>query len=100
MMSHEFGGSSTFSSVCKLDYDVPPAFLVPTEGLSTFNDKSLNASIEKVKKDEEAVGLCFHLSGMFCALLSNHHDVAAALMLNKKVRCLVIEPVYFVNKRL
>ncbi len=96
MMSHEFGGSSTFSSVCKLDYDVPPAFLVPTEGLSTFNDKSLNASIEKVKKDEEAVGLCFHLTGMFCALLSNHHDVAAALMLNKKVRCLVIEPIKYI----
>lgn len=93
MVSHEFGGSSTFSSVCRLDYSVPPAFLVPTESVATFTEKNLSPAIEKVKKDEEAVGLCFHLSGMFCALLSNHHEVAAALMLGKKVRCLVIEPV-------
>lgn len=93
MVSHEFGGSSTFSSVCRLDYDVPPAFLVPTESVSTFAEKNYSPAVEKVKNDEEAVGLCFHLSGMFCALLSNHHEIAAALMLGKKVRCLVIEPI-------
>lgn len=96
MVSHEFSGSSTFSSVCKLDYNVPPSFLVPTESLATFMEKNLSPAVEKVKKDEEAVGLCFHLSGMFCALLSNHHEVAAALMLGKKVRCLVIEPVRYI----
>lgn len=93
MVSHEFGGSATFSPVCRLDYDVPPAFLVPTEGMATYNEKALNTAIEKVKKDEEAVGICFHLSGMFCALLSNHHNVTAALLQNKRVRCLVIEPI-------
>ncbi len=96
MMSHEFGGSSTFSSVCKLDYDVPPAFLVPTEGIITYGEKALNTAIEKVKTDEEAVGICFHLTGMFCALLSNHHEATAALMLNKKIRCLVIEPIRYI----
>lgn len=93
MVSHEFGGSATFSPICKLDYDVPPAFLVPTEGMATFSEKALSASVEKIKRDDEAVGICFHLSGMFCALLSNHHDITAALLQNKKIRCLVIEPI-------
>lgn len=96
MVSHEFSGSSTFSSVCRLDYDVPPSFLVPTESVATLMEKNLSPAIEKIKRDEEAVGLCFHLSGMFCALLSNHHEVTAALMLGKKVRCLVIEPVRYI----
>ncbi|MCM1054055.1 MAG: hypothetical protein NC394_00920 [Bacteroides sp.] len=93
MVSHEFGGSATFSPVCRLDYDVPPAFLVPTEGMATFSEKALSSAMEKVNRDEEAVGICFHLTGMFCALLSNHHNVTAALLQNKKVRCLVIEPI-------
>lgn len=93
MVSHELSGSSTFNPVCRKDHPLLPAFLVPTEAVSAYNDKSIKASMDKVEKEEGAYGLCFHLSGMFCALLSNHHDVTAALMQNKKIHCLIIEPI-------
>lgn len=93
LVGHELTGSSTFNPVCRKEHPVPPSFLVPTEGISGFSDKSLKAAYEKVKKDDCAYGVCFHLSGMFCALLSNHYDVTAALLRDKKIRCLVIEPV-------
>ncbi|MCM1299930.1 MAG: hypothetical protein NC228_10245, partial [[Eubacterium] siraeum] len=91
MVSHELSGSSTFNPVCRKEHPLLPAFLVPTEAVSAYNEKSIRASMDKVEKEDGAYGLCFHLSGMFCALLSNHHDVTAALMQNKKIHCLIIE---------
>lgn len=93
MVSHELSGSSTFNPVCRKNYPLLPAFLVPTEAVSAYNDKSIKASMDKVEKEDGAYGLCFHLSGMFCALLSSHHDVTAAVIQNKKIHCLVIEPI-------
>ncbi len=93
MVSHELSGSSTFNPICRKNHPLAPAFLVPTEAVSTYSDKNLRASLDKVEKEDGAYGLCFHLSGMFSALLSNHHDTVAALMLNKKIHCLIIEPI-------
>lgn len=93
LVGHELNGSSTFNPICRFDRDLPPAFLVPTENIGVYNEKAMSAAVEKVKFNECANGICFHLSGMFCALLSNHHEVTAAMMLNKKIRCLIIEPV-------
>lgn len=96
MVGHELGGSSTFNTVCKKERSIVPSFLVPTDNFGSFTDKLMKLSSEKVKKDNCAYGICFHLSGMFCALLSNHYDVTAALMLDKKIKCLVIEPIRYI----
>lgn len=96
MVGHELGGSSTFNTVCKKERSIIPSFLVPTDNFGSFTDKALKISSEKVKRDDCAYGICFHLSGMFCALLSNHYDVTAALMLDKKIKCLVIEPIRYI----
>lgn len=93
LVGHELNGSSTFNPICRFDHDLPPAFLVPTENIGIYSEKTMSAAMEKVKLNECANGICFHLSGMFCALLSNHHEVTAAMMMNKKIRCLIIEPV-------
>ena len=92
LVSHELSGSSTYNAVCPPDRVIPPAFLVPTENIGNYSDAHVKESADRVKIEDGAYGLCFHLSGMFCALLSSHHDVTAALMMNKKVRCLIIEP--------
>ena len=93
LVNHELNGSSTFNAACPPDRVIPPAFLVPTENISNYSEGHIKVAAEKVKEEDGAYGICFHLSGMFCALLSNHHEVTAALMMNKKVRCLIIEPV-------
>lgn len=93
LVNHELSGSSTFNAVCPADRVIPPAFLVPTENIANYSDAHIKVAADKVKVEDGAYGICFHLSGMFCALLSNHHEVTAALMMNKKVRCLIIEPV-------
>ena len=93
LINHELSGSNTLNAACPADRVIPPAFLVPTENFGNFSEANIRAAAEKVKVDDGAYGLCFHLSGMFCALLSNHHEVTAALMTNKKIRCLIIEPV-------
>lgn len=93
MVTHELSGSSTFNPVCRKDHPLLPAFMVPTEAASAYNEKSFRASMDKIEREEGAYGLCFHLSGMFCALLSSHHDVTAALTQNKKINCLIIEPI-------
>ncbi len=96
MVGHEFGGSSTFNTVCRKERSLVPSFLVPTENFGSFSDKLMKSASERVKKDDCAYGLCFHLTGMFCALLSNHYDVTAALMQEKKIKCLVIEPIKYI----
>lgn len=96
MVGHEFGGSSTFNPVCGKERSIVPSFLVPTENFGSFTDKLMKVSTEKVKRDNCAYGICFHLSGMFCALLSNHYDATAALLLDKKIKCLVIEPIRYI----
>ena len=93
LVGHELSGSSTFNAVCPADRVIPPAFLVPTENIANYSEANIKDAADRVKVEDGAYGLCFHLSGMFCALLSNHHEVTAALMMNKKVRCLIIEPV-------
>ena len=93
LVNHELSGSSTFNAACPADRVIPPAFLVPTENIANYSDANVREAEDKVKIEDGAYGVCFHLSGMFCALLSNHHEVTAALMMNKKVRCLIIEPV-------
>ena len=93
LVGHELTGSSTLNAACPADRVIPPAFLVPTENFGNFSESNVRAAAEKVKVDDGAYGICFHLSGMFCALLSNHHEVTAALMMNKKIRCLIIEPI-------
>lgn len=93
LVNHELSGSNTLNAACPADRVIPPAFLVPTENFGNFSETNVRVAAEKVKADDGAYGLCFHLSGMFCALLSNHHEVTAALMMNKKIRCLIIEPV-------
>ena len=93
LVSHELSGSSTFNAVCPADRVIPPAFLVPTENIANYSEANVKDAADRVKVEDGAYGICFHLSGMFCALLSNHHEVTAALMMNKKVRCLIIEPV-------
>lgn len=93
MVPHEFTGSGTFNSVCKKQHSLIPSFLVPTDNIGSFSDKLMKISMERVKKDNCAYGVCFHLSGMFCALLSNHYDVTAALLQDKKIKCIVIEPI-------
>ena len=93
LINHELSGSSTFNAACPADRVIPPAFLVPTENISNYSEAHIKEAADRVKVEDGAYGLCFHLTGMFCALLSNHHEVTAALMMNKKVRCLIIEPV-------
>lgn len=93
LVSHELSGSSTFNAACPADRVIPPAFLVPTENIANYSNDLIKDASDKIKKEDGAYGICFHLSGMFCALLSSHHEVTAALMMNKKVRCLIIEPV-------
>ena len=93
LVSHELSGSSTFNAVCPADRVIPPAFLVPTENIANYSNVLIKDAADKIREDDGAYGICFHLSGMFCALLSSHHEVTAALMMNKKVRCLIIEPV-------
>lgn len=93
LVNHELSGSSTYNAACPADRVIPPAFLVPTENIANYSEAHIKLAAEKVKAEDGAYGICFHLSGMFCALLSNHHEVTAALMMNKKVRCLIIEPV-------
>lgn len=96
MVGHEFGGSSTFNSIYKKERSLTPCFLAPTENFGSFTDKLMKLAMEKVKKDKCAYGLCFHLSGMFCALLSNHYDATAALLQDKKIKCIVIEPIRYI----
>ena len=96
MIPHEFGGSSTFNTVCRKERSIVPSFLVPTENFGSFSDKLMKSANERVKKDDCAYGLCFHLTGMFCALLSSHYDVTAALIHDKKIKCLVIEPIKYI----
>lgn len=99
MVGHELVGSSTFNSVCKKQHSLPPPFLVPTDGINSFSEKQMKIANERVKTNGCAYGICMHLSGMFCALLSNHYDVTAALMQDKKIKCLVIEPIrYFTSE--
>lgn len=93
LVSHELSGSSTYNAICPADRVIPPAFLVPTENIANYSEANIKAAEDKVKIEDGAYGVCFHLSGMFCALLSNHSEVTAALMMNKKVRCLIIEPI-------
>ena len=93
LVNHELSGSSTYNAACPADRVIPPAFLVPTENIANYSEAHIKAAAEKVKVEDGAYGICFHLTGMFCALLSNHHEVTAALMMNKKVRCLIIEPI-------
>lgn len=93
LVGHELTGSSTFNPVCKKQHSLPPVFLVPTEGMASFSEKQMKIANERVKVNNCAYGICFHLSGMFCALLSNHYDVTAALIHEKKIKCLVIEPI-------
>lgn len=93
LVGHELTGSSTFNPICKKLRSLPPVFLVPTEGMASFSEKQMKIANERVKVGSCAYGICFHLSGMFSALLSNHYDVTAALMQDKKIKCLVIEPV-------
>lgn len=93
LVNHELSGSSTFNAGCPADRVIPPAFLVPTENIANFSEANIKDVSDRVKIEDGAYGLCFHLSGMFCALLSNHNEVTAALMMNKKVRCLIIEPI-------
>lgn len=96
MVSHEFGGSSTFNTVCRKERSIVPSFLVPTDNFGSFSDKLMKSATERVKRDDCAYGLCFHLTGMFCALLSSHYDVTAALIQEKKIKCLVIEPIRYI----
>lgn len=99
LVGHELTGSSTFNPVCKKQYPLPPVFLVPTEGMTNFSDKQMKIANERVKVNDCAYGICMHLSGMFCALLSNHYDITAALVQDKKIKCLVIEPIrYFTSE--
>ena len=93
LVNHELSGSSTFNAACPADRVIPPAFLVPTENIANYSEARIKDAADKVKMEDGAYGICFHLSGMFCALLSSHHEVTAALMMNKKVRCIIIEPV-------
>lgn len=93
LVGHELTGSSTFNPVCKKQHSLPPVFLVPTEGIAAFSEKQMKIANERIKFNDCAYGICLHLSGMFCALLSNHYDVTAALMQEKKIKCLVIEPI-------
>lgn len=96
MVGHEFGGSSTFNTVCRKERSIVPSFLVPTDNFGSFSDKLMKSASERVRRDKCAYGICFHLSGMFCALLSNHYDVTAALIQEKKIRCLVIEQIKYI----
>lgn len=96
MVGHEFGGSSTFNSIYKKERSLTPCFLVPTDNFGSFTDKLMKLAMERVKRDKCAYGLCFHLTGMFCALLSNHYDATAALMQDKKIKCIVIEPIRYI----
>lgn len=93
LVGHELTGSSTFNPICKKHRSLPPAFLVPTEAIAAFSEKQMKIANERVKFGDCAYGICLHLSGMFCALLSSHYDVTAALMQEKKIKCLVIEPI-------
>ena len=93
LVGHELTGSSTYNPICKKQRPLPPVFLVPTEGIASFSEKQMKISNEKIKFNDCAYGICLHLSGMFSALLSNHYDVTAALMQDKKIKCLVIEPI-------
>lgn len=93
LVGHELTGSSTYNPICKKQRSLPPAFLVPTEAIAAFSEKQMKIANERVKFGDCAYGICLHLSGMFCALLSNHYDVTAALMQEKKIKCLVIEPI-------
>lgn len=93
LVGHELTGSGSFNPVCKKERPLPPAFLVPTMSIGGFSDKLMKVAHEKVKVDNCAYGICIHLTGMFCALLSNHYEATAALMQDKKIKCLVIEPI-------
>ena len=100
-VSHELNGSSKYSTVCRKQRNVSPAFLVPTETIANFSESSLSNEKAKLDKEPSYGGIAFHLSGMFCALLSNHHTAAAALMNGQKLNCIVIEPlrnVFFKNE--
>lgn len=100
-VSHELNGSSKYNTVCRKQRNVNPAFLVPTETIANFSESVLSVEREKLDKNPSYGGIAFHLSGMFCALISNHHAAAAALMDGQKLNCVIIEPlrnIFFKNE--
>ena len=93
LVGHEFNGSATFSNTCGKQHNLPPCFLVPTDNLQAFSEVMIRNEDKKYAAGTDVGGIAFHLSGLFCALLSNHNAAAAALIRGQKFKCIVIEPI-------
>ena len=72
------------------DANYSPCFLIPTQQPSSFQVKQMTV----VNKSEKKLcGVAYHVSGMFSALLTGHHEATAAMLNETDFRCLVIEPI-------
>lgn len=92
LIKHELNGSAPFNPVIGYDKVYEPAFLVPTENFSAFNEKKTSAALARMKKGRRIGGIAYHLTGLFSALLSGHDNAAACLMRGEDFPCIFIEP--------
>lgn len=93
LMPHEFTGSSTFSPIYKKNENAAPCFMIPTESVSFFSENATRLESDKQKKGAEPGGICFHITGMFSALLTSHHAVAACILNGGVFKSIIIEQV-------
>lgn len=96
LVGHEFSGSATFSNTCGKQRNLPPCFLVPTDNIAAYSDVMVRNEQKKLSDGIEMGGIAFHVTGLFCALLSNHYAATAALARGQKFKCIVIEPVRYI----
>lgn len=93
LVGHEFVGSGTYSSTCGKQHNLPPCFLIPTDNLQAYSEVMIRNEDKRYAAGGETGGIAFHISGLFCALLSNHNAATSALIRGQKLKCIVIEPI-------
>lgn len=90
----EVKGTADVNLVIGKNKPYTPCFLVPTKSASEYRPFKLDTHKSLLKSGGMCVGIAYHLSGMFCALLEGHHAATACLLEEKDFYCVVIEPVH------
>jgi hypothetical protein len=89
---HDVQGSAEHNNAIGNNNFVP-AFLVPTKYITEFDPSQFSQSCDKIKQGKRVGGVAYHLTGLFSALLTGHHNAAACLENDREFGCLVIEQV-------
>ncbi|GHV46750.1 hypothetical protein FACS189499_02700 [Clostridia bacterium] len=89
---HEVRGTAEQNGVIGKENNYIPPFLIPTKSIAEFSEDIYRLNDEKLKSGRKLGGIALHLTGLFCALLTGHHNAMSCLMNDIDFNCIVIEP--------